>query len=227
MYYGQGKSPDEFLRADVILHFQLQVDSHQEAAWIVKIFLDEQFMQCCTTTYVYPVHFTDQKYVPTYVKLIMKTYVEGQLFVYGYVEPLMHLWIREGMIIWFRKWVRYDVCGYEVYTKCAFVGLHQCMWNDGIWRFLTIFECFACVFCDVTRNFTISTDLLYRYYADHPRNCQRISTGLLKGICRIIKGFLRIHWRASAQSERPKASAESRQMITVKSLCCIPRMIER
>ena len=22
------------------------------------------------------------------------------------------------------------------------------MWNDGIWWFLTIFECFACAFCD-------------------------------------------------------------------------------
>ena len=37
---------------------------------------------------------------------------------------------------------------HEVCTKCAFVGLYKCMWNDGIWRFLSIFECFACVFCD-------------------------------------------------------------------------------
>ena len=64
-------------------------------------------MQCCTTTYVYPVHFTDQKYVLTdsdegqgdHEKQIIQRYLEGQLFVYGYVEALMHLWIREGMII--------------------------------------------------------------------------------------------------------------------------------
>ena len=39
------------------------------------------------------------------------------------------------------------------------------MWNDGIWWFLTIFECLHVRFVimvHVTRNFTISTDLLCR-----------------------------------------------------------------
>ena len=54
-----------------------------------------------------------QKYVPTYAvgcndsdeeqdsheKQIMKALLKGQLLVHGDIEPLMHLWIREGMII--------------------------------------------------------------------------------------------------------------------------------
>ena len=54
-----------------------------------------------------------QKYVPTYAvdftvsdeeqdsheNPIMKAYLKGQLIVHGDIKPLMHLWIREGMII--------------------------------------------------------------------------------------------------------------------------------
>ena len=54
-----------------------------------------------------------QKYVPTYAvgsndrdeeqdsheKQIMRTFLKGQLFVLGDIEPLMDRWIQEGMII--------------------------------------------------------------------------------------------------------------------------------
>ena len=73
-----------------------------------------------------------QKYVPTYAvgctesdegqdsheKQIMKAYLKGKLLVPEDIEPVMGRWIREGMIIWFQKCVRYDVWAWSLYNMC-------------------------------------------------------------------------------------------------------------
>ena len=53
-----------------------------------------------------------------------------------------------------------------------------------------------------------------------------IICGIVKGIHGILKGYLQICLRASAQSESSEASAESCEMITVESSYCIPRIVE-
>ena len=50
--------------------------------------------------------------------------------------------------------------------------------------------------------------------------------GIIEDIHEIVKGYLRICRRASAQSELSKASAELRKMITMESPHGIPRIVK-
>ena len=102
------------------------------------------------------------------------------------------------------------MCEYEVYTKCAFVGLHKFMWMMAFGSFLQSLNVLHVCFVIMVMSQEIlqyprirrvgNPQIICGIVKGYPQVRQRVSAESSKGILEIIKGYPRNRQRVSADS---------------------------